>query len=710
MSHGPGESRFVEPKRHFEKPIPISDLVLLDRERCILCARCTRFSDEISGDPLIEFKERGNLTQVLTFPDEPFSSYFSGNTVQICPVGALTAKPYRFRARPWDLEAVESVSLVDAVHSKVSIQASQNQVLRINGVDNAPTNQGWLSDKDRFVFEYLSSPGAAHRPVDQAGGRARGGDLGGRDRRGRRAAPHHPRRRRRRPRRGAGDQRGGLSLGQVPPHRRRHPAHRRPARRRDRSRVARRARPPGGDRRPGTGEGDPGVGRRPQRGAAGAVPAGTPRRHRARRHPRRGPPPPHRAARRRHPHRHLPAGGRPRGPAQARCRAAATWRAPGPPSTKVRWWSSSAGPRPPRTHASPRAWSPSQPGSPPADRSRCGSCRWSGEPTSTARSTWGCPRACSPAGWPSTTKRQPPLSKRPGAGPWPAARAGTPPGSSRGSPPGSSRCCCCTVPTRCGSTPTPGWSVPPWRPPGSWSPSTSSSPTPRSHADVVLPVEGFAESEGTVTNLEGRVQKVNRLLTGPGQTRSTVGVLDDLASALGVEFAASSPEAVAKEMVTVAPRLPGDLVGRPRLGRRPPGDRRPHIRGRAALPSCPGRPRPHRRRGALRPPPRPGALRRRCPHPDVAAARRLGARALRCDEPARRRRPGMRPGRPGSGGRGPRFDHRAARHRRHSRRGGGVHPRQPRRHRRPGRPGLGADHSCSGGERTMRTVGGVAEL
>jgi NADH-quinone oxidoreductase subunit G len=106
MSYGPGESRFVEEKRHFRKPIPISDLVLLDRERCILCARCTRFSEEISGDPLIEFTNRGNTTHIATFPDLPFSSYFSGNTVQICPVGALTSTAYRFRARPWDLTAV----------------------------------------------------------------------------------------------------------------------------------------------------------------------------------------------------------------------------------------------------------------------------------------------------------------------------------------------------------------------------------------------------------------------------------------------------------------------------------------------------------------------------------------------------------------------------------------------------------------------------
>ena len=103
MSHGPGESRMVEEKRHYEKPIPVSDLVLLDRERCILCDRCTRFADEVAGEPLIHFMDRGNETEVNTFPDHPFASYFSGNTVQICPVGALTSSSYRFKARPWDL-------------------------------------------------------------------------------------------------------------------------------------------------------------------------------------------------------------------------------------------------------------------------------------------------------------------------------------------------------------------------------------------------------------------------------------------------------------------------------------------------------------------------------------------------------------------------------------------------------------------------------
>jgi NADH-quinone oxidoreductase subunit G len=169
MSYGPGESRFVEEKRHFEKPIPISDLVLLDRERCILCARCTRFSEEISGDPLIEFTDRGNTTHISTFPDLPFSSYFSGNTVQICPVGALTATAYRFRARPWDLTAVESTCMHCTAGDKMTVQASQNEVLRFLGVDSEHTNHGWLSDKCRFGFEYINSADRLTMPLIRQG-------------------------------------------------------------------------------------------------------------------------------------------------------------------------------------------------------------------------------------------------------------------------------------------------------------------------------------------------------------------------------------------------------------------------------------------------------------------------------------------------------------------------------------------------------------
>ena len=157
FSHGPGESRYVEEKRHFEKPIPISDLVYLDRERCILCDRCTRFADEVAGDKLIRFINRGNDTQVMTFPDEPFVSYFSGNTVQICPVGALTAKPYRFKARPWDLTQRESTCTTCSVGCRTVVQSSRDELLRYQGVDSDPVNWGWLCDRGRFNFEAVNS-------------------------------------------------------------------------------------------------------------------------------------------------------------------------------------------------------------------------------------------------------------------------------------------------------------------------------------------------------------------------------------------------------------------------------------------------------------------------------------------------------------------------------------------------------------------------
>ena len=170
MAYGPGESRFIEEKRHFEKPIPISDTVYLDRERCILCDRCTRFADEVAGDALIYFMDRGSNTQVNTFPDEPFASYFSGNTVEICPVGALTAKPYRFKARPWDLEETISTAWTDSVGSRITVQSSRNQVLRVLGVDADPVNWGWLSDKERFAFEALNSDSRLVAPMVRSNG------------------------------------------------------------------------------------------------------------------------------------------------------------------------------------------------------------------------------------------------------------------------------------------------------------------------------------------------------------------------------------------------------------------------------------------------------------------------------------------------------------------------------------------------------------
>ncbi len=165
FSHGPGESRYIEEKRHYEKPIPISDLVLLDRERCILCDRCTRFADEVAGDALIHFTSRGNNTQVQTFPDEPFSSYFSGNTVQICPVGALTAQPYRFKARPWDLEKTESTCTTCSVGCRITLESSRDELLRYQGVDSDPVNHGWLCDKGRFNFESVKSDHRLAEPM-----------------------------------------------------------------------------------------------------------------------------------------------------------------------------------------------------------------------------------------------------------------------------------------------------------------------------------------------------------------------------------------------------------------------------------------------------------------------------------------------------------------------------------------------------------------
>ncbi len=157
VAFGPGESRMVEEKRHREKPIPLSDLVLLDRERCILCDRCTRFADEVAGDPLIQFIQRGVETEVNTFPHDPFASYFSGNTVQLCPVGALTAKPYRFAARPWDLDSAESTCTTCSVGCRVAVQSQGRELSRYLGVDSDPVNQSWLCDKGRFAYEAINN-------------------------------------------------------------------------------------------------------------------------------------------------------------------------------------------------------------------------------------------------------------------------------------------------------------------------------------------------------------------------------------------------------------------------------------------------------------------------------------------------------------------------------------------------------------------------
>jgi NADH-quinone oxidoreductase subunit G len=165
MAYGPGETRFIEEKRHWDKPTPLSPLVLIDRERCIQCMRCTRFADEVAGDAGIDFASRSDTTEVAIFPGEPFVSNFSGNIVQICPVGALLAKPYRFKARPWDLEQVETTCTLCAVGCRTAAQSSSDEIVRFLGVDSDPVNWGWLCDKGRFGFEALNSPDRTAHPL-----------------------------------------------------------------------------------------------------------------------------------------------------------------------------------------------------------------------------------------------------------------------------------------------------------------------------------------------------------------------------------------------------------------------------------------------------------------------------------------------------------------------------------------------------------------
>ena len=157
MSNGRGESRFAESggvKRTFPKPISISAQILLDRERCVLCARCTRFSEQIAGDGFIAMAERGALQQVAIYENEPFESYFSGNTIQICPVGALTSADYRFRSRPFDLVSTPGVAEHDACGAAIRIDHRRGKVMRRLAGNDPEVNEEWISDKDRFAFRY----------------------------------------------------------------------------------------------------------------------------------------------------------------------------------------------------------------------------------------------------------------------------------------------------------------------------------------------------------------------------------------------------------------------------------------------------------------------------------------------------------------------------------------------------------------------------
>jgi NADH-quinone oxidoreductase subunit G len=171
MSNGRGESRFEGVKRTFPKPINISSQVLLDRERCVLCARCTRFSAQVAGDPFIEMLERGALQQVGIYQAEPFQSYFSGNTVQICPVGALTGAAYRFRSRPFDLVSAPGVCEHCASGCAIRTDHRRGKVLRRLAGDDPEVNEEWNCDKGRWAFQYATAQDRLTAPLvrDESG-------------------------------------------------------------------------------------------------------------------------------------------------------------------------------------------------------------------------------------------------------------------------------------------------------------------------------------------------------------------------------------------------------------------------------------------------------------------------------------------------------------------------------------------------------------
>jgi NADH-quinone oxidoreductase subunit G len=167
---GPGRSRFVEAKRNFPKPIALSPLVAIDRERCILCYRCVRFSQEVAEDYQLTFLERGDHTFVGTFDGRPYVAPFAGNVIELCPVGALTSMPYRFRARPWDIVNAGTVCTLCPSHCNVSFTVRDDRVERVLARDNPDVDDGWLCDKGRFAYQAIHSSERITQPLVRDGG------------------------------------------------------------------------------------------------------------------------------------------------------------------------------------------------------------------------------------------------------------------------------------------------------------------------------------------------------------------------------------------------------------------------------------------------------------------------------------------------------------------------------------------------------------
>ncbi|GCE26559.1 NADH-quinone oxidoreductase [Dictyobacter alpinus] len=170
LRHGPGNTRFDLHKRHYEKPVPVSDDVMLDRERCILCQRCTRFSSEISMDNGLVMISRGYKMEVGTAPGHAFDSIFSGNTTEICPVGALTASTYRFKARPWELKHTASVCNNCSVGCNARVDTRVDRVTRLMSRNNDAVDDGWLCNRGRWEFDYVNSPQRLRTPLIRRNG------------------------------------------------------------------------------------------------------------------------------------------------------------------------------------------------------------------------------------------------------------------------------------------------------------------------------------------------------------------------------------------------------------------------------------------------------------------------------------------------------------------------------------------------------------
>ena len=166
--YGPGTTRMTFPKRTFDKPIPISPLIALDRERCILCYRCTRFSGEVSEDGQLIARNRGAQSVIATFEDEPYRGQFTGNVIELCPVGALTSAPYRFEARPWEIQNVPSVCGMCPVGCNISATTREGKVKRILSRNHPEVDGGWLCDKGRFAYGHLRAPDRLVDPLRRA--------------------------------------------------------------------------------------------------------------------------------------------------------------------------------------------------------------------------------------------------------------------------------------------------------------------------------------------------------------------------------------------------------------------------------------------------------------------------------------------------------------------------------------------------------------